>query len=100
MINFTRDVEQHLERSSSARGSSIGDLRGATANHLDDLKRAIDGVNDIESLRVPYKISTAGSWYRCNRAGVGQLEGLAQHASLEGYTRVLAENALEGGTVI
>ncbi|KAF9445270.1 T-complex protein 1 [Macrolepiota fuliginosa MF-IS2] len=83
-------------------------LRGATANHLDDLERAIDdGVNVIKGLmKDPRTVPGAGSAEmelakRVDAYGSG-LKGLAQHAvkryatALEVVPRTLAENALGG----
>lgn len=83
-------------------------LRGATANHLDDLERAVDdGVNVIKSLiRDPRLVPGAGATElelarRVETYGAG-LRGLTQHAAkryasaLEVVPRTLAENALGG----
>ena len=83
-------------------------LRGATANHLDDLERAIDdGVNGIKSLmKDPRLVPGAGASElelakRVEAYGSG-LKGLAQHAvkkfsnALEIIPKTLAENALGG----
>ncbi|KIK54634.1 hypothetical protein GYMLUDRAFT_76964 [Collybiopsis luxurians FD-317 M1] len=83
-------------------------LRGATANHLDDLERAIDdGVNVIKALlKDPRMVPGAGATEtelarRIETYGSG-LKGLAQHAvkryssALEVIPRQLAENALGG----
>ncbi|OAX35707.1 T-complex protein 1 [Rhizopogon vinicolor AM-OR11-026] len=83
-------------------------LRGATANHLDDLERAIDdGVNVIKSLiKDPRLVPGAGATElelgrRVEAYGSG-MKGLAQHAvkryatALEVIPRTLAENALGG----
>lgn len=83
-------------------------LRGATANHLDDLERAIDdGVNVIKSLlKDPRMVPGAGATEmeltkKIEIYGSG-LKGLAQHAvkkysgALEVIPRQLAENALGG----
>ena len=83
-------------------------LRGATANRLDDLERAIDdGVSVIKSLlRDPRLVPGAGATElelarRVETYGAG-LKGLAQHAvkrystALEVVPRTLAENALGG----
>ncbi|KAG6382112.1 chaperonin Cpn60/TCP-1 family [Boletus reticuloceps] len=83
-------------------------LRGATANHLDDLERAIDdGVNVIKALlKDPRLVPGAGATElelgkRVDAYGSG-LKGLAQHAvkryatALEVVPRTLAENALGG----
>ncbi|KIK93916.1 hypothetical protein PAXRUDRAFT_33806 [Paxillus rubicundulus Ve08.2h10] len=83
-------------------------LRGATANHLDDLERAIDdGVNVIKALlKDPRLVPGAGATElelgkRVDVYGSG-LKGLAQHAvkryatALEVIPRTLAENALGG----
>ncbi|KAG2153396.1 chaperonin Cpn60/TCP-1 family [Suillus clintonianus] len=83
-------------------------LRGATANHLDDLERAIDdGVNVIKSLiKDPRLVPGAGATElelgkRVEAYGSG-MRGLAQHAvkryatALEVIPRTLAENALGG----
>lgn len=83
-------------------------LRGATANHLDDLERAIDdGVNVIKSLiKDPRLVPGAGATElelgrRVETYGSG-MKGLAQHAvkryatALEVIPRTLAENALGG----
>ncbi|KAG2347598.1 T-complex protein 1 [Suillus weaverae] len=90
-------------------------LRGATANHLDDLERAIDdGVNVIKSLiKDPRLVPGAGATElelgkRVEAYGSG-MRGLAQHAvkryatALEVIPRTLAENALgraEGNEVL
>lgn len=83
-------------------------LRGATANHLDDLERAIDdGVNVIKSLLkdarlVPGAGATEVELARRVEAYGNGLKGLAQHAvkrygtALEVVPRTLAENALGG----
>ncbi|PPQ75082.1 hypothetical protein CVT26_011828 [Gymnopilus dilepis] len=83
-------------------------LRGATANHLDDLERAIDdGVNVIKSLiKDPRLVPGAGATElelakRVDIYGSG-LKGLSQHAvkkfanALEVIPRTLAENAMGG----
>ncbi|KIJ66151.1 hypothetical protein HYDPIDRAFT_174826 [Hydnomerulius pinastri MD-312] len=83
-------------------------LRGATANNLDDLERAIDdGVSVIKSLlKDPRLVPGAGATElelgrRVDAYGSG-LKGLAQHAikryatALEVIPRTLAENALGG----
>ncbi|KAF8630756.1 hypothetical protein AX17_005351 [Amanita inopinata Kibby_2008] len=83
-------------------------LRGATANHLDDLERAVDdGVNVIKSLmKDPRLVPGAGATElelskRVDEYGSG-LKGLAQHAvkryasALEVVPRTLADNALGG----
>ncbi|TFK20844.1 t-complex protein 1 [Coprinopsis marcescibilis] len=83
-------------------------LRGATANRLDDLERAIDdGVNVIKGLlKDPRLVPGAGSTElelakRVDAYGSG-LKGLSQHgvkkfaAALEVIPRTLAENALGG----
>jgi T-complex protein 1 subunit theta len=83
-------------------------LRGATANHLDDLERAIDdGVNAIKSLmKDPRLVPGAGASElelakRVEAYGSG-LKGLAQHAvkkfsdALEIIPKTLAENAMGG----
>lgn len=83
-------------------------LRGATANHLDDLERAIDdGANVIKSLlKDPRLVPGAGATElelgkRVDAYGSG-LKGLAQHAvkryatALEVVPRTLADNALGG----
>lgn len=83
-------------------------LRGATANRLDDLERAVDdGVNVIKSLlRDARLLPGAGATEielarRVEVYGAG-LKGLAQHAvkryatALEVVPRTLAENALGG----
>ncbi|KIM58489.1 hypothetical protein SCLCIDRAFT_16768 [Scleroderma citrinum Foug A] len=83
-------------------------LRGATANHLDDLERAVDdGVNVIKALlKDPRLVPGAGATElelgkRIETYGNG-LKGLAQHAvkryamALEVIPRTLAENALGG----
>ncbi|KAF5392070.1 hypothetical protein D9757_003333 [Collybiopsis confluens] len=83
-------------------------LRGATANHLDDLERAVDdGVNVIKALlKDPRMVPGAGATEtelarRIETYGSG-LKGLAQHAvkkyssALEVIPRQLAENALGG----
>lgn len=83
-------------------------LRGATANHLDDLERAVDdGVNVIKGLiKDGRTIPGAGASEmelakRVDAYGSG-LKGLAQHAvkkyanALEVVPRTLAENALGG----
>ncbi|KXN86021.1 putative T-complex protein 1 subunit theta [Leucoagaricus sp. SymC.cos] len=83
-------------------------LRGATANHLDDLERAVDdGANLIKGLMKDNRtVPGAGSTEmelakRVDTFGSG-LKGLAQHAvkryatSLEVIPRTLAENALGG----
>jgi T-complex protein 1 subunit theta len=90
-------------------------LRGATANHLDDLERAIDdGVNVIKSLlKDPRLVPGAGATElelakRVDVYGSG-LKGLSQHAvkryasAIEVIPRTLAENALgaaEGNEVL
>ncbi|KAG5725280.1 putative T-complex protein 1 subunit theta [Termitomyces sp. T112] len=83
-------------------------LRGATANHLDDLERAIDdGVNVIKSLLkdarlVPGAGATEVELARRVETYGNGLKGLAQHAvkrygtALEVVPRTLAENALGG----
>lgn len=83
-------------------------LRGATANHLDDLERAVDdGVNVIKGLiKDARTVPGAGASEmelakRVDGYGSG-LKGLAQHAvkkyanALEVIPRTLAENALGG----
>jgi len=83
-------------------------LRGATANHLDDLERAIDdGVNVIKSLiKDPRLVPGAGATElelarRVVDYGAG-LKGLSQHSvkrfgeALEVVPRQLAENAMGG----
>ncbi|KAG2753959.1 T-complex protein 1 [Suillus brevipes Sb2] len=83
-------------------------LRGATANHLDDLERAIDdGVNVIKSLiKDPRLVPGAGATElelgkHVEAYGSG-MRGLAQRAvkrhatALEVIPRTLAENALGG----
>ncbi|KAI6043473.1 chaperonin Cpn60/TCP-1 family [Pisolithus marmoratus] len=83
-------------------------LRGATANRLDDLERAVDdGVNVIKGLlKDPRLVPGAGATElelakRVDTYGSG-LKGLAQHAvkryatALEVIPRTLAENALGG----
>lgn len=83
-------------------------LRGATANHLDDLERAIDdGVNVIKALlKDPRMVPGAGATEielakKIESYGSG-LKGLVQHAvkkyssALEVVPRQLAENALGG----
>ncbi|KAF9074511.1 chaperonin Cpn60/TCP-1 family [Rhodocollybia butyracea] len=83
-------------------------LRGATANHLDDLERAIDdGVNVIKALlKDPRMVPGAGATEmelakKVENYG-SSLKGLAQHAvkryseALEVIPRQLAENALGG----
>ncbi|KAF5354996.1 hypothetical protein D9756_005592 [Leucocoprinus leucothites] len=83
-------------------------LRGATANHLDDLERAVDdGVNVIKGLmKDPRTVPGAGATEmelakRVDAYGSG-LKGLSQHAvkkyanALEVVPRTLAENALGG----
>lgn len=83
-------------------------LRGATANRLDDLERAVDdGVNVIKSLmKDPRTVPGAGATEmelakRVDGYGNG-LKGLAQHAvkkyasALEVVPRTIAENALGG----
>lgn len=83
-------------------------LRGATANRLDDLERAVDdGVNVIKGmLKDPRMVPGAGATElelgrRVEIYGSG-LKGLVQHAvkryssALEVVPRVLAENALGG----
>ncbi|KAF8557820.1 T-complex protein 1 [Imleria badia] len=83
-------------------------LRGATANQLDDLERAIDdGVSVIKSLlKDPRLVPGAGATElelgrRVEAYGSG-LRGLAQHAvkryatALEVVPRTLAKNALGG----
>ncbi|KAJ4481085.1 chaperonin Cpn60/TCP-1 family [Lentinula aciculospora] len=83
-------------------------LRGATANHLDDLERAIDdGVNVIKALlkdpkMVPGAGATEMELAKKIESYGGGLKGLAQHAvkkyssALEIIPRQLAENALGG----
>jgi T-complex protein 1 subunit theta len=83
-------------------------LRGATANHLDDLERAIDdGVNVIKSLikdarLVPGAGATELELGKRVEAYGSGMRGLAQHAvkryatALEVIPRTLAENALGG----
>lgn len=83
-------------------------LRGATANHLDDLERAIDdGVNVIKSLMKDERLvpgAGASELELAKRIEVygNSLKGLAQHAvkrysmALEVIPRTLAENALGG----
>ena len=84
-------------------------LRGATANHLDDLERAIDdGVNVIKSLmKDPRLVPGAGATElelskRVEAYGSG-LKGLSQHSvklfaqALEVVPRTLADNAMGGG---
>ncbi|KAG1831946.1 chaperonin Cpn60/TCP-1 family [Suillus subalutaceus] len=83
-------------------------LRGATANHLDDLERAIDdGVNVIKSLIKDARLVPGAGATELELAkrvevyGSG-MRGLAQHAvkryatALEVIPRTLAENALGG----
>ncbi|EIW80609.1 T-complex protein 1 [Coniophora puteana RWD-64-598 SS2] len=83
-------------------------LRGATANRLDDLERAIDdGVNVIKALiKDPRLVPGAGATElalarKVDAYGSG-LKGLAQHAvkryaqALEVIPRTLAENAMGG----
>ncbi|KAF5366220.1 hypothetical protein D9758_005706 [Tetrapyrgos nigripes] len=83
-------------------------LRGATANHLDDLERAIDdGVNVIKSLiKDPRLVPGAGATElelarRVTDYGAG-IKGLSQHSvkrfgeALEVVPRQLAENAMGG----
>ncbi|KAG2015187.1 t-complex protein 1 [Coprinopsis cinerea AmutBmut pab1-1] len=83
-------------------------LRGATANRLDDLERAIDdGVNVIKSLlKDPRLVPGAGATElelakRVDTYG-STLKGLSQHgvkkfaSALEVVPRTLAENALGG----
>ncbi|OCH89409.1 T-complex protein 1 [Obba rivulosa] len=83
-------------------------LRGATANRLDDLERAVDdGVNVIKALlKDPRLVPGAGATEielarRVDTYG-SALKGLAQHAvkrwagALEVIPRTLAENALGG----
>ena len=83
-------------------------LRGATANHLDDLERAVDdGVNVIKSLlKDPRLVPGAGATEvelarRIEEYGSG-LKGLAQHAvkryasALEAVPRTLIESAIGG----
>ena len=83
-------------------------LRGATANHLDDLERAVDdAVNVIKSLiKDPRMVPGAGGTEaelakRVDEYGSG-LKGLAQHAvkryasALEVVPRTLAESAMGG----
>ncbi|KAF8629077.1 hypothetical protein AX15_003571 [Amanita polypyramis BW_CC] len=83
-------------------------LRGATANHLDDLERAVDdAVNVIKSLlKDPRMVPGAGATEaelarRVDEYGSG-LKGLAQHAvkryasALEVVPRALTESALSG----
>jgi T-complex protein 1 subunit theta len=83
-------------------------LRGATANHLDDLERAVDdGVNVIKGLiKDARTIPGAGASEmelakRVDAYGSG-LKGLAQHGvkkyanALEVVPRTLAENAMGG----
>ncbi|THU90394.1 T-complex protein 1 [Dendrothele bispora CBS 962.96] len=83
-------------------------LRGATANHLDDLERAVDdGVNVIKSLiKDPRLVPGAGATElelarRVVDYGAG-LKGLSQHSvkrfgeALEVVPRQLAENAMGG----
>ena len=83
-------------------------LRGATANALDDLKRAVDdGVNVLKALlRDPRLVPGAGATElelaRRVEAYGASLSGLAQHAvrrfatALEVVPRTLAENVLGG----
>ncbi|KAF8920002.1 T-complex protein 1 [Mucidula mucida] len=83
-------------------------LRGATANHLDDLERAVDdGVNVIKSLMKDERLvpgAGASELELAKRIEVygNSLKGLAQHAvkrysmALEVVPRTLAENALGG----
>lgn len=83
-------------------------LRGATANHLDDLERAVDdGVNVIKSLmKDPRLVPGAGAseLELAKRVEVygSTLKGLSQHgakrysSALEVIPRTLAENALGG----
>jgi chaperonin GroEL (HSP60 family) len=90
-------------------------LRGATANRLDDLERAIDdGVNVIKALLkdgrlVPGAGATELELARRVDAYGSGLKGLSQHAvkryalALEVVPRTLAENALgamEGNEVV
>lgn len=95
-------------RSEKTRTATIV-LRGATANHLDDLERSIDdGVNVIKGLMKDARmVPGAGATElelarRVETYGSG-LRGLAQHAvkryaaALEVVPRTLAENALGGG---
>ncbi|KAG9312279.1 chaperonin Cpn60/TCP-1 family [Chiua virens] len=83
-------------------------LRGATANHLDDLERAVDdGANVIKALlKDPRLVPGAGATElalgkRVDAYGSG-LKGLSQHAvkryatALEVVPRTLADNALGG----
>ncbi|KAL1738415.1 chaperonin Cpn60/TCP-1 family, partial [Schizophyllum fasciatum] len=83
-------------------------LRGATANRLDDLERAVDdGVNVLKALLKDGRlVPGAGAAElelarRVDAYGAG-LRGLAQHAvrryaqALEAVPRALAENALGG----
>ncbi len=83
-------------------------LRSATANHLDDLERAVDdGVNVIKSLMKDERLvpgAGASELELAKRIEVygNSLKGLAQHAvkrysmALEVVPRTLAENALGG----
>ncbi|KAF8648226.1 hypothetical protein AX16_006363 [Volvariella volvacea WC 439] len=83
-------------------------LRGATANHLDDLERAVDdGVNVIKGLLKDARLVPGAGAAEMELAkkvdayGSG-LKGLSQHAvkryasALEVVPRTLAENALGG----
>jgi T-complex protein 1 subunit theta len=101
------DEEGYSGHTEKTRTATIV-LRGATANHLDDLERAIDdGVNVIKSLiKDPRLVPGAGATElelgrRVEAYGSG-MKGLAQHAvkryatALEVIPRTLAENALGG----
>ncbi|KAK2465670.1 hypothetical protein APHAL10511_002214 [Amanita phalloides] len=86
-------------------------LRGATANHLDDLERAVDdAVNVIKSLlKDPRMVPGAGATEAELAKRVGEygsgLKGLAQHAvkryasALEIVPRTLAESAMGSAEV-
>jgi chaperonin GroEL (HSP60 family) len=98
------DDEEHHEKTKTATIV----LRGATAQRLDDLERAIDdGVNVVKALiKDPRLVPGAGASElelakRVQAYGSG-LKGLIQHAvkkygeALEVVPRTLAENALGG----
>ncbi|KAH8826807.1 chaperonin Cpn60/TCP-1 family [Flagelloscypha sp. PMI_526] len=94
-------------KSEKSRTSTIV-LRGATANHLDDLERAVDdGVNVIKALMkdprlVPGAGATELELSKVVESYGSSLRGLSQHAvkrfaaALEVVPRTLAESALGG----
>ena len=99
--------EEDLTSGEKTRTATVV-LRGATANHLDDLERAVDdAVNVIKSLlKDPRMVPGAGATEaelakRVDEYGSG-LKGLAQHAvkryasALEVVPRTLTESAMGG----